>query len=191
MEPVVIAVTGPSGFNKMDIVKKARLKNPDFGYIISYTTQENVPELYDGDFKIVSEEEFDSMIYAEKFIEWQRLISNNYKYGKTKKDFDETIKNTKCKVLFTIINVINLPVLKRYYPKVKSLFIDVKDTKALIEFLKNSPDANTPEEYEKRLKFATEERRRRHLADITIKSQDDDEIDMKNFLDAVEKLKNL
>jgi guanylate kinase len=131
------------------------------------------------------------MIEAEKFLEWQRLLSNGFRYGKTKSEIEKTIAENPGKVIFTYINVINLPVFKRYYPDAKSIFIDVKDTIALIDYLKKSPDVTSEEEFERRYKFATEERRRRHLTDFTINMKDSEEETLQLFLNTVNKCRTM
>jgi guanylate kinase len=190
--PTLIAITGPSGFKKRQLVVEKAIKNrPDFITIVSHTDRPKFDDETDGeDFHFVSEEEFTSMIEAEKFLEWQRLLSNGFRYGKTKAEMEKAFANHPDKIIFTYINVINLPVFKRYYPDAKSIFIDVKDTIALIDYLKKSPDVKSEEEFERRYKFATEERRRRHLTDYTMNMKDSEEETVQLFLNTVEKCKN-
>ncbi len=189
----LIAITGPSGFKKRQIVvDKAIEKHPEFISIVSHTDRPMMDNEKEGvDFFFVSEEEFTGMIEEEKFLEWQRLLSNGFRYGKTKNEIETTLSSNDGAVVFTYINVINLPVFKRYYPNARSIFIDVKDTIALIDFLKQSPDVKTEEEFERRYKFATEERRRRHLTDFTMNMKDSEDESVETFLNIVEKCKNL
>lgn len=187
----IIVITGPSGFRKSYLLYKAVKSFPDrFLIVPSYTDKpKSLTEKEGENFFYVSEDEFTQMIKDEKFIEWQRLLSNGFRYGKHKEVFEQKQLNSNPdQVLLTIVNIINLPVFKRYYPSCKSIFVDAKDTKSLIDYLRDSPDVTDEEEFEKRMKFATEERRRRHLADITIHSQDDDE---KTFDVLIEQVNNL
>lgn len=187
MKTTVIAITGPSGFRKGELVEKAIQSSDEFVRAISYTDRPKLEHEIDGnEFHFVSEDEFSRMVDAEKFVEWQRLVSNNHRYGKTKEEFERTVNDNPGKVIFTVVNVINLPVFKRSYPEIKSIFVDVKDTKSLIDYLRASPDVTSEEEFEKRLKFATEERRRRHLTDYTMNMKDSLEESYEEFIKLVE-----
>jgi guanylate kinase len=189
MKTIVIAITGPSGFNKSDLVKKVLKSDPELLYVIAYTDRQKREDEIDGiDFKFIDDIEFTKMVDAEKFLEWQRLLSNNHRYGKTKFDFENIINSNKEKIILTTVNVVNLPLLKRYYPELKSIFVDVKDTQSLIDFLRSSPDVISEDEFEKRMKFATEERRRRHLADITIHMKDNFDDSLIDFQNAINSL---
>ncbi len=184
----LIAITGPSGFRKTEIVKRAIREHDRYTKVISYTDRPKFPdETEDTDFHFVTEEKFTEMIDNEEFIEWQRLSTNGYRFGKTKEEFNETLKSNPGKVVFTQVNIINLPVLKRYYPEMCTIFVDVKDTKAMEEYLKQSNDIPDEDEYERRYKFAIEERRRRHLADFIINMKDDEEETYQEFLSTVQK----
>lgn len=193
VEPTLIAITGPSGFRKRQlVVEKAIKNNSDFITIVSHTDRPKFDDETDGvDFHFVSEDEFTTMVESEQFLEWQRLLSNGYRYGKTKEEIEKTLKDNPGKVVFTYINVINLPVFKRYYPNARSIFIDVKDTVALIDYLKKSPDVTTDEEFERRYKFATEERRRRHLTDFTMNMKESENETVSLFLETVQKCQSL
>ncbi len=186
MKTTVIAITGPSGFDKGELVKELIKLTPSIIEIIAYTDRPPWPhETNERDFHFISEEEFTGMVQAEKFIEWQRLLSNNFRYGKTKQEFTDTITQNAGKIIFSTVNVINLPLLKRYYPEMKSIFIDVKDTQALLEYLNTHGCQGDDEEFDRRLKFATEERRRRHLADLTINMKDDFAASVEELINAV------
>lgn len=188
MKPLIIAITGPSGFRKSDLIHLALESSDLFVRAKAYTDRpikEN--EIENDELHFISESEFTKMVESEKFLEWQRLLNDNYRYGKTRDEFEETIANNSDKIILSIINIINLPVFKRMYPKSKSIFIDVKDTSTLIEYLKASPDVKSEEEFERRFKFATEERRRRHLTDFTMHMLDDKDESLKNFLAIIEK----
>lgn len=175
----LIVLTGPSGFvNKTVLLNKIVAVHPDFIKIVSYTDRPIREGERNGiDFHFISEDEFTAMVEQELFLEWQRVLANNVRYGKTKEDINNALKNNSGKITFTIVNIINLPVFKRYYPNSTSIFIDVKDNLKLIEYLKNSPEVNDDEEFERRYKYATEERRRRHLADFIINMQDENNKD--------------
>ncbi len=188
MNPKILVVTGPSGFDKSAIVKLALKRDKQLVKSVSYTDRPKRPDEIDGeDFYFISEDEFTRMIEDEKFIEWQRLVSNNYRYGKTKEKFQQLLEEHPDKIIVTIVNIVNVPVFARYYPHAKSVFIDVKDTEFLIKQLKNSPEVTTEKIFQDRLKFATEERRRRHLANFYMRMQDDIEASVKEFFDIINK----
>lgn len=184
----ILIVTGPSGFEKHKLIDAAILKNKNLIKSLSYTDKpKGENDLDNANFHYVSEDEFSKMIDNEDFIEWQRLLSNNYRYGKLKKEFAELLEKNPNKIIITMINIINLPIFKRFYPESKSIFVDVKDTKTLIKILRNSPDVTTEEEFQRRFKFATEERRRRHLTDYNMNMSDDFESSLQQFLSIIDK----
>lgn len=167
----LVVLTGPSGFlNKTEIILNILNKDPQkFKKITSYTDRPpETNETDDIDFHFISEEEFNEMIEKEMFLEWQLVLANNHRFGKTKEEVEKTLAESTNSVVFTIVNVINLPVFTRNYPHAKSIFIDVKDNLTLIRKLKETPSITTDEEFNRRYEYATEERRRRHLADIII-----------------------
>ncbi len=142
MKTTVIAITGPSGFRKGELVEKAIQSNDQCIRAISYTDRPKMDNEIDGnEFHFISEDEFTQMVDAEKFVEWQRLVSNNHRYGKTKEEFERTVKENEGKTIFTVMNVINLPVFKRSYPNIKSIFVDVKDAERAMKVLKEMADS--------------------------------------------------
>ncbi len=188
MNPKILVVTGPSGFDKSLIVKLAIERDKRLVKSVSYTDRPKRPNEIDGeDFYFISEDEFTRMIEEEKFIEWQKLVSNNYRYGKTKDKFQQLLDKYPDKIIVTVVNIVNVPVFARHYPYAKSIFIDVKDTEFLIKQLKNSPEVANEKIFQDRLKFATEERRRRHLANFYMRMQENIEASVKEFLDLINK----
>lgn len=190
MKTLLIAITGPSGFEKGKLISRLVEEYDDFEKIVSHTDRPRRNEEVEGkDFHFVSEEEFTNMVFNEEFLEWQMVPSTGYRYGKTKSVVQMTLDKHKEKVVFTRVNVINLPVFKRHFPESKSIFIDVKDTQTLIDILKNDPVVNSDEEFERRYKFATEERRRRHLADYTINRKEHEDEIIKELLYLINKFR--
>lgn len=174
-KPTLIIITGPSGFNKRKLLVNELVNNfnGDFEHILSTTDRPINLQDKDG-FIHLSKEEFDTLVENRGFIEWQKLFIDGYRYGKSRDLVEDRMKNSKAKYLVTKINVINLPVFKRHYPNSKSIFIDVKDTKKLVAHLEeNHSEELTGLTYEERFNFATEERRRRHLADFIINFDQD------------------
>ena len=186
----LITLTGPSGFNKSTLIKKLLKLNEDFKKVVSHTDRPKRDHEVEGvDFHFVSEKEFNDMVQSEKFLEWQRVPSNNFRYGKTKKDITEALEENTGKVIFTRVNIINLPVFKRHYPESISIFIDLKDSVALVDYLKNKAGIEEDEEFDRRQKFATEERRRRHLADFIVSMKDSEEDTISEILKIVEQVR--
>ncbi|BDQ04540.1 MAG: hypothetical protein KatS3mg084_0058 [Candidatus Dojkabacteria bacterium] len=189
MNPKILVVTGPSGFDKSSIIKLALKSDKRLVKSVSYTDRPQRPDEIDGeDFYFISADKFTRMIEEEKFIEWQKLVSNNYRYGKAKKEFQQLLEAHPDKIIVTVVNIVNVPVFARYYPYAKSIFIDVRDTEFLIKQLKNSPEITNEKMFQFRLKFATEERRRRHLANFYMRMQEDIEASVKEFLDIINKV---
>jgi guanylate kinase len=189
MNPKILVVTGPSGFDKSSIIKLALKRDKRLVKSVSYTDRPQRPDEIDGeDFYFISADKFTRMIEDEKFIEWQKLVSNNYRYGKAKEEFQQLLEAHPDKIIVTVVNIVNVPVFARYYPYAKSVFIDVKDTEFLIKHLKNKPEVNNEKVFQFRLKFATEERRRRHLTNFYMRMQEDIEASVKEFLDIINKV---
>lgn len=165
----ILIITGPSGFNKRKLIVDEMIKQiPDkYGKILSTTDKAPSKEETNGeDFLFVTKEEFDGMIDDRDFVEWQLI--NGVRYGKSKKHVDEVINSSDKPIYLTKINVVNLPVFKRHYPNSISIFVDIKDAKALSEHLADIVKENSTVSHKERVSFATEERRRRHLADFII-----------------------
>lgn len=172
-KPKIIIITGPSGFNKTNLINRIVDNNDSFSKLVSFTDKPISESEKNGDkFHYVDEETFTQMVENQDFVEWQRLPITGYRYGKTKKGMQEVLDGLGGNILLAKINVINLPVFKRHYPSSYSIFLDVKDTQRLIDHLKQNKEDNE-EEYQAKMDFATEERRRRHLADFIINMQDD------------------
>lgn len=185
MKQLLIAITGPSDIGKGIILDKLLQTSNEFERVVSHTDRpKRDNEISGQEYHFVTEEEFTQMIDEERFVEWQMVPTNGFRYGKTKEELDKSMDGNPAKVVFTRINVINLPVFKRHYPYAKSIFIDM-ETNSLIDFLKNQAHIESEEEFERRYKFATEERRRRHLADHTVtRKEKEDEIiqEILNFI---------
>lgn len=190
MKTLVIAITGPSDIGKGKILDRLAAMEDQFKRVISHTDRPKRKGEVDGDeYFFIKEDDFSKMIDEEQFIEWQVVPSNGFRYGKTRDEMEKAIQEHKDKVILTRVNVINLPVFKRHYPHAKSLFVDM-ETNALIDYLRNQANIDSEEEFERRYKFATEERRRRHLADKTITRKENDEEIIKEILDFIARLKN-
>lgn len=182
----ILVITGPSGFRKSDVHKAILKVHPKLVKVISYTDRPpKAEEIHGVDFKFISQSKFTKMIEEEKFLEWQRVLANNYRYGKTKKDFLDTLKkHGDSKIITTIINIVNVPVFKRAYPESKVIYLDV-DNQTLIETISKSNITN-PEDLQRKLKFALEERKRRHLADFYLRMEN-----IEDLTEVINKLLNL
>lgn len=77
---VLFVVSAPSGAGKTTLCREARLRLPDLGYSVSYTTRSPRPGEIDGtDFHFVSEAEFHRMRTAGEFAEW--AVVHGHLYG--------------------------------------------------------------------------------------------------------------
>lgn len=75
----LFVVSAPSGAGKTTLCREARLRLPDLGYSVSYTTRPPRPGEIDGtDFHFVSEAEFHRMRAAGEFAEWAVVHGNLY-----------------------------------------------------------------------------------------------------------------
>ncbi len=188
---LLICITGPSGLRKSRLIEKA-IQQDGYKRLVAYTDRPRQDhEMYGEEYYFISPEEFTESIDQGEFVEWQKLISNGYRYGKKRKDIDKSLEEYTGQVLFSVINVVNLPVFKRHYPKSISIFLDIPD----VDFIKESVKAtikendNFDEEFERRFDFIMEEKRRRHLADYYMRIAHDPLDSFDEFMELVEKIR--
>ena len=76
---------GPSGVGKSTLINELTSKWPNsFGFSVSYTTrQPREGEEHGKNYFFVTQEEFQSMIDSDEFIEWCKVHSNMYGTAKS------------------------------------------------------------------------------------------------------------
>lgn len=81
-----VIIVGPGGSGKDHLINL--LSKEGLVRAVSCTTRPpRIGELNGKDYHFISEEEFQRLIDADKFIEWYSFGDFNWRYGTTKKDF--------------------------------------------------------------------------------------------------------
>jgi guanylate kinase len=82
--------TGPSGVGKSTICRAILEDVPRISFSVSHTTRPPRPDEVDGrDYIFVSEEDFDSSIKENRFVEY--AIVHGYRYGTSRDQLDEKL----------------------------------------------------------------------------------------------------
>jgi guanylate kinase len=80
---ILFVISSPSGGGKGTLIKRLRETVPGVGYSVSWTTRAPRPGEVDGvNYRFVSEDEFESMVQSQGFIEW--AIVHGHHYGTTR-----------------------------------------------------------------------------------------------------------
>ena len=76
----LVVITGPSGVGKGTVVRSLLAERPEMAFSVSATTRAPRPGERDGvQYRFLSDEEFDSLIAADAFLEWAEIFG--YRYG--------------------------------------------------------------------------------------------------------------
>ncbi|HEX2741724.1 MAG TPA: guanylate kinase, partial [Rubrobacter sp.] len=75
----LIVVSGPSGAGKSTLIRASLEAVPELAYSVSATTRGPRPGEVDGkDYIFLSQEEFESWIEEDRFLEWAEYSGNLY-----------------------------------------------------------------------------------------------------------------
>jgi guanylate kinase len=117
---VLFVVSAPSGAGKTTLCREARLRLPDLGYSVSYTTRAPRPgEIEGADFHFVSEPEFRRLRERSEFAEWATVHGNLY--GTRASVLEEALNNGQDILLD--IDTQGAAQLRRRYPEAVLVFI--------------------------------------------------------------------
>jgi len=76
---ILFVISAPSGTGKTTVIKEIRELFPELSYSISFTTRPpRRNEVHGKDYFFVSREQFEEMIKASKFLEWEEIHGNLY-----------------------------------------------------------------------------------------------------------------
>jgi len=152
MRNLVFIITGPSGVGKSTIIKLLLNSLPDVHFSVSYTTRPPRPNEENGvDYYFVSQDEFESMIKKDKFIEWAEV--HGFLYGTSYSEIEKAF--TEGKDLILDVDIQGAGAIKRKITDAVTVFVLPPSWEALKERL--SLRENNKEVVEKRLKRAKEE----------------------------------
>jgi guanylate kinase len=152
MRNLVFIITGPSGVGKSTIIKLLLNSLPDVHFSVSYTTRPPRPNEENGvDYYFVSQDEFESMIKKDKFIEWAEV--HGFLYGTSYSEIEKAFSEGKDLILD--VDIQGAGAIKRKITDAVTVFVLPPSWEALKERL--SLRENNKEVVEKRLKRAKEE----------------------------------
>lgn len=172
-------VSAPSGAGKTTLCKKLASDAKKLKYLVSFTTRpKRKGEINNKDYTFVSEEQFNKMIKAGKFVEWANV--HGHLYGTSKERLETMLKKGIDVILD--IDTKGAKQLRRKYPKAVYMFILPPSLEVLKQRL-NKRKSDPKSEIEKRLKRATAEIKDYKNYDYVIIND--------LFKDALEKLKTV
>lgn len=158
-------ISAPSGAGKTSLVKALIESTPNICVSISYTTRAKRPGEMDGvNYYFVSEEEFESLIKAQAFLEYAKVFQQDY-YGTTHAFVTEKLSQGIDVVLE--IDWQGAQRIRRNFSETITIFILPPSRDALIERLKHRArdDENT---IKKRMEQAKNEISHYHEFDYVI-----------------------
>lgn len=152
MRNLVFIITGPSGVGKSTLIKLLLNSLPDIHFSVSYTTRPPRPNEENGvDYYFVNNEEFQSMIKKDKFLEWAEV--HGFFYGTSLSEVEKAFREGKDLILD--VDIQGASSIKRKMTDAVTVFVLPPSWEALKERL--SFRENNDEIVERRLKRAKEE----------------------------------
>ncbi|RDU57983.1 guanylate kinase [Helicobacter sp. MIT 99-5507] len=149
----IIIISGPSGAGKSSLCDRLFKQVDNIYFSISSTTRAKRDGEIDGvHYHFISQEEFESGIKNNLFLEWAR-VHNNY-YGTQKIQVDNALKEGKI-VLFDV-DIQGQESIKGFYPNATSIFITTPN-KATLEQRLKSRALDSMESIDTRLSLAYNE----------------------------------
>ncbi len=147
---MILSITGPSGVGKTTLMHNLLQKIPDAQPLTSYTTREPRPTDEPGEYRYISQEEFDRMARSGAFL-WEARTYIN-RYGTKKDDIDRALNEG------TYVPILVIDAVKKLYEYAHSthredqaryIYIFIDDEKELRKRLQERGDS--PDETEVRL----------------------------------------
>lgn len=162
--------SAPSGSGKTTIVRHLLSKYPELEFSISAATRDKREgEVHGKDYYFFSQEEFESRITKEEFIEWEEVYEGSY-YGTLKSEI-ERIWAKGHHVIFDVDVKGGLNIKKFFGDKALAIFVKVPDINALSSRLK-SRGTETAESLQRRIDKAQFEMSFEDQFDVTIVNDD-------------------
>ena len=176
-----ITISAPSGSGKTTLCKAVQIVEPEIKWSISYTTRQKRSIEENGvDYIFVSEEEFEDLIVAEHFIEWENV--HGFYYGTSASSFNNAIEENK--IMLLEMDVKGSMSVKKLYPeKTFSIFIIPPSIEHLRERLR-SRGTDSEKRINIRLKRFQEEMEFREKFDYVMINEDLDlaKIELQNII---------
>ena len=130
----LIVISAPSGAGKSTLCRALQDKYPEILFSISSTTRPRRDYEKNGyDYNFITDVEFNQMIQADNFIEYEEV--HGYYYGTPKANIDEAITNNKYLLLEVDVKGA-LRIKKAYSEKAVTVFITLPEVSDLLERLR-------------------------------------------------------
>ena len=165
----IIVLSGPSGSGKSSIINHLLVEIENATVSISTTTRPIRKGEVDGvDYNFVTQDEFETLLEAEQFLEYEKV--HNYYYG-TRKDFVAEALEFGQLLIFDV-DTRGLSNLKKHYSDIiVSIFITTS-SKAILEDRLRGRGTETEEKIQIRLNNAIKEMREIHKFDYFVVNED-------------------
>jgi guanylate kinase len=120
MVGAIYIITSPSGGGKGTLIKEILQRVENIGYSVSYTTRKmREGEIHGQHYFFISNEEFESLIKQDEFLEYANVHGNYYGTSKTKV-LEETEKG---RDIILEIDVQGAEIIKQKLPEAIGIFI--------------------------------------------------------------------
>jgi len=154
---ILFVISAPSGTGKTTVIREIRKLFPELSYSISFTTRPpRRNEVHGRDYFFVPRDEFQEMINASKFLEWEEIHGNLY--GTSKEFIDKGLALGKDVILD--IDVKGAKNVAKQFEDVVLIFLMPPSLEILEQRLRNR-QTEEEEVIQRRLETAKEELKER------------------------------
>ena len=149
----LIVVSAPSGGGKTSVLFEVLKRYPQINFSVSATTRTPREGEKDGvNYHFISDEEFESSIKNDEFLEWNVVHGN--KYGTLRNTVEEALNKGESIILDTdTVGAFNI---RKHYPEAVLIFIVPSSPKLLFDRL-NKRNTESPDLIKKRYAAAPKE----------------------------------
>jgi guanylate kinase len=162
--PLLIIVSSPSGAGKTTLCQKLLMEFDNLRFSTSHTTRKPRQGEVDGkDYFFLRDDEFESMIENELFIEWAYVHGNRYGTARA----EVRAAATAGKDLLFDVDFQGAQQIKEQYPNAVGVFVLPPSIQELQNRLR-ARGTETPASLERRFKAALEEIANHHLFDYLV-----------------------
>lgn len=166
--PLLIVLSGPSGVGKDAVIKRMKELGYPFHFVVTATTRPRRPHERDGiDYHFLTEEEFDSLLKRDEFLEHAVVYGN--RMGIPKQEVREGLDSGQDVVMR--VDVQGAATLRKLVPEAVFIFLIAPSEEALFARLR-SRKTESAEALQLRLALAREEMKRLYEFDYVVVNRD-------------------